>query len=95
MRGKSSNIIAIFKIILFIFDSNEVNAVNAFEKLTVTGDGSNNSGVWGRSLQLPVANGGLRRSHQHCGNFSRFFFLKIKHFSPYFDLNFCLKTCFK
>jgi len=55
MREKQ-NIIAIFKFFLFLFDSNDVSATNAFDKITVTGDGSNNTGgpshrrptgVWG------------------------------------------------
>jgi len=58
MREKQ-NIIDIFKFFSFLFDSNDVSATNAFEKITVTSDGSNNSGVWGRSPQPPEANGDL------------------------------------
>jgi len=44
MREKQNTII-ISKLFLFLFDSNDVSASNAFEQITVTGDGSNNSGV--------------------------------------------------
>jgi len=49
------NIIAISKLFLFHFDSNDVSTANAFEKITVTGDESNNSG---QSPQPPEAKGG-------------------------------------
>jgi len=56
-EGQKQNIIAISKFFLFLFDSNDVNATNAFEKINVTGDRSNNSGVWEWSRQPPEANG--------------------------------------
>jgi len=59
-EGQKQNIIAIFTFFLFLFDSNDVSATNAFEKVTVAGDGGNNSGVWGHIPQSPEANGGLR-----------------------------------
>jgi len=75
------------------FDSNDFSATNSFEKITVTGDGSSNSGVWGQSPQPPEANGGLGAEPPTLQRFSRFF-KKIKHFYAYFGLNFCLETWF-
>jgi len=56
---------------LFLFDITDVGATNAFEKITVTGDRSNNSGVWGRSPQPPEANGGLGAAAAIFQNFSK------------------------
>jgi len=53
-RGKSK--IAISKLLLFLF---ALSAINAVEEVTVTGDGSNKSEVWGRSPQPLEANGDL------------------------------------
>jgi len=39
---------------LFLFDGNDISAVNAFEKVTVTGDGTNN---WGSGTEPPTAKG--------------------------------------
>jgi len=66
-----------------------------FEQITVTGDESNNSGVWG-----PPAAGGQRGFGGRAPNAATifqlfFFFQKIKHFYAYFGLNFCLETSFK
>jgi len=55
MSGKSRTLLLFLCPILFLFDSNDVSTTNALAKITVTGDGSNNSGVWGRS---PPAAGG-------------------------------------
>jgi len=41
---QKQNTIAISMSFLFLFDSNDISATNAFEKITVTGDKSNNSG---------------------------------------------------
>jgi len=92
MREKQ-NTIAISKFFLFLFDSNVVSATNAFENITVTGDGSNNSGVWEQSPQPQEANGGLGAEPLTLQRFSSFF-QKIKHFYAYFGLNSCLETCF-
>jgi len=89
MREKQ-NIIAPFKFFLFLFDRNDVSVTNAFEKITVTGDGSNNLGVWGQSPHPPE---GWGRSSQRCSDFPVFF--KNKAFFAYFGLNYCLETCFK
>jgi len=43
-EGQKQNIIVISKFFLFFFDSDDVSATNAFEKVTVTSDG-NKSGV--------------------------------------------------
>jgi len=43
---------------LVLFDSSDVSATKAFEKIIVTGDRSNNLGVWGQSPQPPEANRG-------------------------------------
>jgi len=67
------NIIDISKLFLFLFDSNDVSATNAFEKITVTDDGSNNSGVWGRIPQPLEANGGLGAPPPTLQRFSSFF----------------------
>jgi len=48
---QQQNITAISMLLLFLVDSNDISAVNTFEKVTVTGDGNNNLGVWGRSFQ--------------------------------------------
>jgi len=69
---KKQNIITISKFFLFLFDSNDVNATSFLSKITVTGDGSNNSGVWGRSPQPPEANGGLGAEPQRCSDFPVF-----------------------
>jgi len=69
---QKQNIIVISKFFLFLFDSNDVSATNAFEKVTVTGDESNNSGVWRRSPQPLEANGGLGAELQRCENFTLF-----------------------
>jgi len=42
---------------LFFYDSNDISAENTFEKVTVTGDGSNNSGSLG--AEPPAAGGQL------------------------------------
>jgi len=66
MREKQ-NIIAISKFVLFLFEST-LALQTPSEKITVTGDGSNNSEVWGLGAE-PLT---LQR-------FS-IFFQKIKHF---------------
>jgi len=48
-EGQKQNIIAISKLFSFLFDSNDVSATKAFEKISVRGDGSNNFGGLGRS----------------------------------------------
>jgi len=53
---QKQNIIAISKLFLFRFESNDVSATNTFEKVTVTGDESNNFGFGGGA---PEANGKL------------------------------------
>jgi len=55
MSGKSRTLLLYLS--SFVFDSNDVSVTNAFEKVTVTGDGGNNSGVLGAKLQSPEANG--------------------------------------
>jgi len=46
IEGQKQNIIAISKFFLFLFYSTDVRTTNAFEKITVTGNRSNNWGVW-------------------------------------------------
>jgi len=91
---QQQNIVAICKLFSFLFDSNDVSTTIAFEKISVTGDGSNNSGIWGQSHQPPEANEGLGAEPYTPRRFFQIFFQKIKHFYAYFGLNFCLKTCF-
>jgi len=47
-EGQKQNIIAISKFLLFLFDCNDISAVNALEKVTVTSNRRNNSGDWER-----------------------------------------------
>jgi len=79
MRGKSEHY-CYFKLLLFLFDSNDVSAVNFFEKVAVIGDGSSNS-----SPQPPEAYGSLA---QRCGD------LKNKAFFCVFWSRFLLKNVF-
>jgi len=91
---QKQNVVDISKFVLFLFDSNDVSTTNVFKKITVTGDGSNNSRVWGRSPQPPETNGGLGAEPPTLRRFFSFF-KKIKQFYAYFGLKFCLKTFFK
>jgi len=90
---QKQNIIAISMFFLFLLNSYGISAANALEKITVTGDGSNNSGVWVRSLQPPEANGVWGRSPQRWGDFP-VFIKKNNAFYEYIGLNFCLETCY-
>jgi len=95
-EGQRQNIIAtgISMFLWFLLDSNDVSAAKACLKVTVTDAGDNNSEIWGQSPQPPEANGGCGAEPQRFGDFSFFFFQKIKHFSAYFGINFCFKACF-
>jgi len=42
---QKQNIIAISKLFLFLFNSNDVSATKTFEKISATGDGCNNSEI--------------------------------------------------
>jgi len=90
---EKQTLLLFLKFFLLFFDSNKVSATNSFEKITVTGDGSNNSGVCGRSPQHPEANGSLGAETSTLQRFSSFF-QKINHFYAYFGLNYCLETWF-
>jgi len=69
---------------LFLFDANNVSATNLFKKVTVKGDGSNNSGV---EPQAAGSQWGLLR------RFSSFFLNKA--FLCIFWSKFLLKKFFK
>jgi len=80
-EGQNQNKITFFKVFLFFSTAVTLALQTPSSKVTVTGDGGNNRGGWGRSPQ-------------RYGDFS-IFFQKIKHFYAYFGLNFCLKDVFK
>jgi len=67
-EGQNQNIVAIYKLLSFLFDSNEVSSTKAFEKISVTGDGSNNLGGLGAE-----ANGGLGAELSTLWRFFQFF----------------------
>jgi len=78
---------------LFLFDSNHVSNINAFEKATVRGDRNNNSGGLGAEFPAAVGQRGFGGGDpQRCGDF--LFFQKIKDFTAYFGLKFLLKNGF-
>jgi len=91
---KKQNIIAISKFFCSFLTAMTLALQTPFEKITVTSDGSNNSGVSGQSPQPPEAYGGLAAEPPTLRRFSSFF-KKIKHFYAFYGLNFCLETCFK
>jgi len=72
-EGQKQNIIAISKSFLFLVDSNDISATNVLEKITATGDGSNNSGSGDGAPSPPEANGGLGAEPPTLGRFSSFY----------------------
>jgi len=72
-EGQKQNIIVISKLFSFLFDSNDVSATKAFEKISVTGDEKTTRGSGGgaQSRRMPTVVWG--RSLQRCGEFPDFF----------------------
>jgi len=93
MRGKSRTLL--LPVILSSFCSFWTAMTLALQmpssKVTVTDDGSSNSGFWGRSPQPPEANGGLRALPPTLRRFF-VFFQQIKAFFCIFWSKFRLKS---
>jgi len=88
---QQQNVGDISKFFLFLFDANNVSDTNLFKKVTVKGDGSNNSGV------EPQAAGGQWGFEGGAPNAATIFqiFSKNKAFLCIFWSKFLLKNVFK
>jgi len=91
IEGQKQNIIAISKLFLFLFDSNDVLGYKSPRKHKCNRWWEEQlGGLWAP----PPAAGGQRGFGGGALNTAAIFLLfqKIKHFYAHFDLNFCLKT---